>query len=69
MALDVKGKRVEVTETGFLADLQDWNEDVARAIAANEGLELSDKHWDLIRHLRESVLQQQREPTEHPQPR
>ena len=53
MALDVKGKRVEVTETGFLADLQDWSEDVARTIAANEGLELSDKHWDIIRYLRD----------------
>lgn len=53
MALDVKGKRVEVTETGFLADPEDWNEDVAREIAGSEALELSEKHWDIIHYLRD----------------
>lgn len=53
MALDVKGKRIEVTETGFLADLQDWDKDVAVTIAQSENLELSEKHWDIIYYLRD----------------
>lgn len=53
MALDVKGRRIEVTETGFLAQLSDWDEDVARAMAKSESIELSEKHWDLIHYLRD----------------
>ena len=53
MALDVKGRRIEVTETGFLAKPNDWDEDVATEMARLEDLELSDKHWDVIRYLRD----------------
>ena len=52
MALDVNGKSIEVTETGYLVDINDWNEDVALALAADEGVELTDKHWDVIKYLR-----------------
>jgi len=48
---------LEQTETGFLVNLEDWSEDVAREIAAADGLtELTDKHWDLINYLREEYV-------------
>lgn len=52
MALDVNGKSIEVTATGYLADINDWNEDVALALAAEEGVEMTDKHWDVVKYLR-----------------
>lgn len=48
---------LEKTEKGFLVNLDDWNEDVAKEIAAAEDLhELSDKHWDLIKFLRDEYV-------------
>ena len=52
MALDVNGKSIEVTNTGYLVDINDWNEDVALALAAIEGIEMTDKHWDVVKYLR-----------------
>lgn len=33
---------------GFLVDLQSWQESIAEAIAADEGINLSAEHWQLI---------------------
>jgi tRNA 2-thiouridine synthesizing protein E len=38
---------------GYLVDLNDWNESVATALAAEEGIELGDEHWALIRLIRD----------------
>lgn len=41
------------TGDGFLADAQDWNEDVARVLAAREGIDLGDAHWEILFLLRD----------------
>jgi tRNA 2-thiouridine synthesizing protein E len=41
------------TADGFLADVRDWNEDVARVLAAREGIELEDAHWEILFLLRD----------------
>lgn len=56
MAIVVDGKEIELTETGFLVNVEDWNEAVAKAIAADEGLELSERHWDVVNYLREQYF-------------
>jgi tRNA 2-thiouridine synthesizing protein E len=38
---------------GFLRDLSDWTPAVAEDIAAREGIELGDAHWEIIELLRE----------------
>ncbi len=38
---------------GFLLDRADWNEDVARVLAAEEGLTLGAAHWEILYLLRE----------------
>ena len=53
MAIEVNGKIIELTDTNYLVHLADWNEDVAKALAAQEDVELTDKHWDVINYLRE----------------
>lgn len=56
MALDVNGKSIETDKNGYLVNIEEWNEDVAKAIAAAEGLTLTDKHWDLINYLRDEYI-------------
>ncbi len=39
-------------ETGYLVDPFDWDEELCRAIAAEEGIELTDDHWSTIHFIR-----------------
>lgn len=56
MALEIDGKAVETTAGGFLVDAGDWNDAVAECIADQEGLALTDRHWDVINFLREEFF-------------
>jgi TusE/DsrC/DsvC family sulfur relay protein len=53
MALEVGGKTIETTENGHLANVEDWTEEVAEAIAQKEGITMTDKHWDIVKYLRD----------------
>ena len=57
--IDVKGKTIEVDEDGFLANLDDWNLDVANYFAEVEGIQMSDQHWEVVNFLREYYKQYQ----------
>lgn len=37
---------------GYLVEPEDWNEDVARLLAQDEHIELSDDHWDVLHFMR-----------------
>jgi tRNA 2-thiouridine synthesizing protein E len=56
MPYEVNGKVIETTENGYLASLDDWDRDVAQAIAAAEGLALTQDHWDVIEYLRDAYV-------------
>ena len=56
MSISVNGAEIATTDSGFLENIEDWSEDVARVIAADEQLELSQRHWDLINFLREEYI-------------
>jgi tRNA 2-thiouridine synthesizing protein E len=52
MTYEVNGRTLEATENGHLVNPDDWDKDVAQAIAAAEGLALTSDHWDVIEYLR-----------------
>ncbi|MBD3620136.1 MAG: TusE/DsrC/DsvC family sulfur relay protein [Chromatiales bacterium] len=57
MAYEVNGKTIEADANGYLVNLEDWNEDVAKVIAEAESIgELTDKHWDIINYLRDEYI-------------
>ena len=43
----------ERNSEGFLEDPRSWDEDTAVSIAREDGLDLSENHWELIWFLRE----------------
>ncbi|MBF0251186.1 MAG: TusE/DsrC/DsvC family sulfur relay protein [Alphaproteobacteria bacterium] len=48
---------LDKTEKGYLVNMDDWNEAVAQEIADAENLgQLTDKHWDLIKYLRDEYI-------------
>jgi tRNA 2-thiouridine synthesizing protein E len=52
-SLTVDGRSIETDSEGYLVDRGQWSEDFARALARQEGLELTPEHWEVIRFLRE----------------
>jgi tRNA 2-thiouridine synthesizing protein E len=48
---------VDLDVEGFLTDPQQWNEDIATAIAQEYGIaELTDRHWLVVRFMRDRYL-------------
>ncbi len=51
------GKEIEVDDNGYLLNSKDWNEEIAKEIAKEEGIELTEKHFEVIGFLRKSFEQ------------
>jgi tRNA 2-thiouridine synthesizing protein E len=56
MSIEVDGKTIESTDSGFLVNIDDWNEGVAEVIAKEEGIDLTQEHWDVINYLRDEFI-------------
>lgn len=57
MALEINGKTIELTEAGYLVDLNDWDQEVAQHLATEDGIgELTEQHWDLLHYLRDEYI-------------
>ena len=53
MPLEINGKSFETDEEGYLANLSDWQPELAEAMATADGAELGENHWEVINFLRE----------------
>lgn len=53
MSYEINGKTIEADEEGYLTDLAQWNEDVAKLIAEAENVNMTAEHWEVINFLRE----------------
>ena len=40
-------------ENGFLIQAEEWSDDIARAFSAQEGITLTEAHWEVLSLLRE----------------
>lgn len=47
---------VERTNKGYLVNSNDWNEEIAAEIFAEEGIEPTQEHWDVVKFVREETL-------------
>ncbi len=56
MAIEFDDRMIATTATGYLENREDWSEDLARQMAKLEGIELTDKHWDVLRYLRDEFF-------------
>ena len=64
MALEVNGQTIATTDNGYLEDANDWNQDVAKALAADEEIEMTQEHWDVVNYLRQEHFDHGEEPNE-----
>ncbi|HET8641424.1 MAG TPA: TusE/DsrC/DsvC family sulfur relay protein [Pseudonocardiaceae bacterium] len=54
----IAGRDIHVDDEGFMTAYDEWDEDLARQLAAHIGIELGDTHWKAIRFLRSDYLSQ-----------
>ncbi len=52
----IAGVTVQVDDEGYLLDPNQWTEELAREMAKEEGLELTDQHLAVLKFLREKYL-------------
>ena len=51
----IAGKELQVSEEGYLEDMTQWNEDIANEIAKEIGIDLTDKHFEVLNYIREKT--------------
>ena len=56
-------RQIHVDDEGFLTDYAEWDDDLARSLAKQLDIELTDAHWKAIRFLREDFKAQGQTPT------
>jgi tRNA 2-thiouridine synthesizing protein E len=54
----IAGRSVAVDPEGFLTEYAEWDDDLARTLAAQIGIELTEEHWAAIRFLRQDYADQ-----------
>ena len=60
----IAGTTVDVDAEGFLTDTAQWNEGIAAEIASANGIqELTDRHWQVVRFMREAYLRDGQAPS------
>lgn len=54
----IDGRDVHVDAEGFLTEYDEWDEDLARVLGSNIGIELTDRHLEVLRFLRDDYRAQ-----------
>ncbi|QLF91818.1 TusE/DsrC/DsvC family sulfur relay protein [Pseudomonas sp. ABC1] len=65
-ALHVAGRDIPLDPDGYLVELDDWQPEVARALAQDEGIELDERHWEILELLRRFYDEFQLAPANRP---
>jgi tRNA 2-thiouridine synthesizing protein E len=50
---ELDGHRIHVDDEGFLTEYDEWDENLAGVLAAQIGIDLDERRWQVIRFLRE----------------
>ena len=53
--VEIAHEMVEVDDEGFMTDPQQWNEEIAKAIAAELGIALTDRHFVVLNYMRKEL--------------
>lgn len=64
--LNVDGRSIALDKDGFLDDLEEWSLPVAHALAAEEGIDLSAEHVEILHTLRDFYTEFQLSPATRP---
>jgi len=57
MTTTIAGHELDVDAEGFLQRPEQWTDDVGLAIAADLGIAMTDRHWQVVRFMRDRYLE------------
>jgi len=52
----IAGFEIQVNDEGYMMDASQWTPEVASALAKEEGIELTDKHYEVLNFIRDEYL-------------
>jgi tRNA 2-thiouridine synthesizing protein E len=59
----INGREIHVDDEGFLTEFDEWDEDLAKVLAAAISIDLTDDHWAAIKFARDDFKAQGETPT------
>ena len=59
----IEGRTIHVDDEGFLTQYDEWDDDLAKVLGAQIGIDLTDAHWRAIRFVRDDFKAQGETPT------
>lgn len=51
MEKQIAGSVIQINEEGFMMDFSQWNESIGEAIARENDITMSPRHWEVIRYI------------------
>jgi tRNA 2-thiouridine synthesizing protein E len=51
--IEIAEKPIHVNEEGFMTEYDEWDEDIAKFLAKQIDIDLTDEHWKIIKFLRD----------------
>ncbi len=48
----IAGQSIEVNDEGYMVDASQWSKEIAAEMAKEQGIELTDKHYEVLEFLR-----------------
>ena len=58
MEKTIAGKTIAVNEEGYLTDFSQWNEQVGEALAKEASINLTPRHWEVLKFLQKEQQNQ-----------
>ncbi|UKA11331.1 sulfurtransferase TusE [Photobacterium damselae] len=55
--LEFEGSQIETDAQGYLKNVDDWSKELVPLLAEEEGIELTEAHWEVIHFVREFYLE------------
>ncbi len=56
MGFIIDGREIATTDSGYLDSMEDWSSELASQMAVEDGLELTERHWDVLHYLRDEYV-------------
>ena len=56
MSYEINGKTIAATDNGYLEDFADWSEELVAVMAAADSVEMTERHMDVVKYLRDEHL-------------
>ena len=53
MKKTIANKEIDVNEEGYLLDFSQWNKEICKSLADEQGIKMTEKHWEVIEFLQD----------------